>query len=351
MGIVRESLNFASPLERSRAINGDFGHKYLKQTQIAKIRADFAAHFCDSPDYQPEDQAKVNGEPRRLIVSKHKSELTQKDVIAYPGEEIGLGDMVECYGAHWIVTQKDPNTDMYSQGLMELCNTKIRWQNPDTLDIVERWVLIKNPYSTNVKESQTLTTLNGKYEVYITKDEESLAVPPDKRFIIGEAGGKPLVYKLTFPDINAETFDEQGRGIIVWNLVSEEDIRESDNLELMIADYVEPTMSSVKPGDEAPLYTATIRGNNTVIVGYSRIYTCDFTDGNGIVRPADKLSNIVWTISCDRSVEQYVTLEPNGVECRVTVADEDDAINQKFILSCHCDGSDTGSYQIECVVM
>ena len=351
MGIVRESLNFASPLERSRAINGDFGHKYLKQTQIAKIRADFAAHFCDSPDYQPEDQAKVNGEPRKLIVAKHKSELTQKDVIAYPGEEIGLGDMVECYGAHWIVTQKDPNTDMYSRGLMELCNTKIRWQNPDTLDIVERWVLIKNPYSTNVKESQTLTTLNGKYEVYITKDEESLAVPPDKRFIIGEAGGKPLVYKLTFPDINAETFDEQGRGIIVWNLVSEEDIRESDNLELMIADYVEPTMSSVKPGDEAPLYTATIRGNNTVIVGYSRIYTCDFTDGNGIVRPADKLSNIVWSISCDRSVEQYVTLEPNGVECRVSVADEDDAINQKFILSCHCDGSDTGSYQIECVVM
>ena len=351
MGIVRESLNFASPLERSRAINGDFGHKYLKQTQIAKIRADFAAHFCDSPDYQPEDQAKVNGEPRKLIVAKHKSELTQKDVIAYPGEEIGLGDMVECYGAHWIVTQKDPNTDMYSRGLMELCNTKIRWQNPDTLDIVERWVLIKNPYSTNVKESQTLTTLNGKYEVYITKDEESLAVPPDKRFIIGEAGGKPLVYKLTFPDINAETFDEQGRGIIVWNLVSEEDIRESDNLELMIADYVEPTMSSVKPGDEAPLYTATIRGNNTVIVGYSRIYTCDFTDGNGIIRPAEKLSNIVWTISCDRSVEQYVTLEPNGVECRVSVADEDDAINQKFILSCHCDGSDTGSYQIECVVM
>ena len=351
MGIVRESLNFASPLERSRAINGDFGHKYLKQTQIAKIRADFAAHFCDSPDYQPEDQAKVNGEPRKLIVAKHKSELTQKDVIAYPGEEIGLGDMVECYGAHWIVTQKDPNTDMYSRGLMELCNTKISWQNPDTLDIVERWVLIKNPYSTNVKESQTLTTLNGKYEVYITKDEESLAVPPDKRFIIGEAGGKPLVYKLTFPDINAETFDEQGRGIIVWNLVSEENIRESDNLELMIADYVEPTMSSVKPGDEAPLYTATIRGNNTVIVGYSRIYTCDFTDGNGIIRPAEKLSNIVWTISCDRSVEQYVTLEPNGVECRVSVADEDDAINQKFILSCHCDGSDTGSYQIECVVM
>ena len=351
MGIVRESLNFASPLERSRAINGDFGRKYLKQTQIAKIRADFAAHFCDSPDYQPEDQAKVNGEPRKLIVAKHKSELTQKDVIAYPGEEIGLGDMVECYGAHWIVTQKDPNTDMYSRGLMELCNTKIRWQNPDTLDIVERWVLIKNPYSTNVKESQTLTTLNGKYEVYITKDEESLAVPPDKRFIIGEAGGKPLVYKLTFPDINAETFDEQGRGIIVWNLVSEEDIRESDNLELMIADYVEPTMSSVKPGDEAPLYTATIRGNNTVIVGYSRIYTCDFSDGYGIIRPAEKLSNIVWTISCDRSVEQYVTLEPNGVECRVSVADEDDAINQKFILSCHCDGSDTGSYQIECVVM
>lgn len=351
MGIVKESLNFASPLERSRAINGDFGHKYKKETQTAKIRAQFAAHFADSPDYQPETQATVNGVPRRLIVSKHKSELTQKDVIAYPGEDIGLGDMVECYGAHWIVTKKDPNTDMYSQGLMELCNTKIRWQNADTLDIVERWVIIKNPYSTNVRESQTLTTLNGKYEVYITKDEESIAVPPDKRFIIGEAGGKPLVYKLTFPDINAETFDEQGPGIIVWNLVSDEDVRESDNLDLMIADYIEPTQSNIKPGDEAPLYSAIIRGNNTVVVGYSRIYVCDFTDGNGIIQKPENLTNIVWTVKCDRSIEQFVALEQNATECRVSIADEDDAINQKFILSCQCDGSDVGSYEIECVVM
>ena len=351
MDCLRESLNMASPLERSRAINGDFGNKLLKQSQIAKVRAEFAAHFADSPDYQPESEATVNGEPRRLIVSKHKSELTQKDVIAYPGEDISLGDMIECYGSHWIVTQKDPNTDIYSKGLMELCNTKIRWQNTETLEIVERWVLIRNPYSTNIKESQTLTTLNGKYEVYITKDAESLAVPPDKRFIIGTAGGKPLVYKLTFPDINAETFDGQGQGIIVWNLVSEEDIRGSDNLDLMIADYIEPTQSSYKPGDIAPLYTATIRGNNNIIVGYSRTYVCEFYDGGGVEKDPLDLSNIVWEIQCDDTLRELLTLDTNLAECKITVKDDDEAINRKFVLSCHCDNSDTGSYDVECVVM
>ena len=351
MDCIRESLNMASPLERSRAINGDFGHELLKQTQIAKVRAEFAAHFADSPDYQPESEAKVNGEPRRLIVSKHKSELTQKDVVAYPGEDIGLGDVVECYGSHWLVTQKDPNTDIYSKGLMELCNTKIRWQNTETLEVVERWVIIRNPYSTNIKESQTLTTLAGKYEVYITKDEESLAVPPDKRFIIGEAGGKPLVYKLTFPDINAETFDGLGQGILVWNLMSEEDIHGADNLDLMIADYIEPTKSSYDPGEIAPMYTANIRGNNNCIVGYSRNYVCEFYDGAGVRQDDANLKNVTWSIDCDDVLYELLTLDTNGTECKITVSNDDEAINRKFTLSCQCDGSDVGSYEVECVVM
>ena len=193
-----------------------------------------------------------------------------------------MGDIVECYGAHWIITQKDPNTDIFSRGLMELCTTTLRWQNPETLDIIERWVFVKNPYSTNIKESSTLTTLNGKYEVYVTKDEETLAVAPDKRFIMGTAGGKPLAYKLTFPDIHAETFDGQGQGIIVWNLVSDEDIRPEDNLELMVADYIPPTQSTNPPGT-TPFYTAIIRGGNTVIVGYSKTFACDFYDGRGVL--------------------------------------------------------------------
>ena len=42
------------------------------------MRSQIAEHFSDSPDYQPDTEASVNGEPRRLIVAKHKSELTQK---------------------------------------------------------------------------------------------------------------------------------------------------------------------------------------------------------------------------------------------------------------------------------
>lgn len=351
MDNILESVNMKSPLERSMAINGDFGRKFLKETQIAIVRSQIAEHFSDSPDYQSDTEASVNGEPRRLIVAKHKSELTQKDVIAYPGESLGLGDVVECFGAHWLVTQKDPNTDFYDRGLMELCSTSIRWQNSETLDIVERWAIIRNPYSTNVKESQVLTTLNGKYEVYVPIDEETLAVKPDKRFIIGKAGGKPLVYRLTFPDINAQTYDNQGKGIMVWNLVSEEDVHETDNLDLMIADYVEPTQSISTPGSTVPFYIGTIRGNHQVIVGYSRSYVCDFRDGNDVLKDPSELENIRWSIKAPDEILPYITLEPNGNECRVIIADNDDAINQKFKLRCWAKQSDIASFELECVVM
>lgn len=347
---ILQPFNLASPISRSRAINGDFAHSYLKQTQIQQLRESFARNFANSPDYMPASEARVNGEPRRLIVAKHKSELTQKDVIAYPGEDIGIGDIVECYGAHWLVTQKDPNTDIFSRGLMELCSTTLRWQNPQTLEIVERWVYVKNPYSTNIRESSTLTTLNGKYEVYITKDDETLAVAPDKRFIMGMAGGKPLAYKLTFPDIHAETFDGQGQGIIVWNLVSDEDIRPEDNLELMIADYVTPTQSTNPPG-QTPFYTAIIRGGNTIIVGYSKTFACDFYYGMDVLQDPNEITNITWSVDCDDILKPYISLEPNLNECRVVIEDNDDAINRKFKLSCQADRSDIGTFEVECVVM
>lgn len=346
---TKNSINLVSPVERSKAINGDFGNRYLKQGQIAKIRSDFAAHFADHPDYQPFGSATVNGEPRRLIVSKHKSELTQKDVIAYPGEDIGIGDIIECYGSHWMVTQKDPNTDMYSKGLMELCSTKLRWQNPKTFEIIERWVMIINPYSVNLSESNVITTLQGKYQIFVTKDAESLAVEPDKRFILGEAGGIPLVYKLSFPDHYAETYDGLGQGIIVWNVVSDEDIHGEDNLDLMIADYIEPPESEVPP-DEEIFLTGSITGNDYVIVGYSTLFRCVFKDGNGTVKTPD-LETIEWAVECSEDLRPLITLEPDGDSCKVYVADDDEAINKKFVLCCKAAKSDTSKFEVECVVM
>lgn len=351
MGISKDAPNMASPVSRSMAINGDFGNRLLKQTQIQKIRSELADHFFDTPNYLSESEVSVNGIPRRLIISKHKSELTQKDVIAYPGESLGLGDVVECYGAHWLVTQKDPNSEILDQSMIELCNTKIRWQNPDTLDIIERWAIIKNPYSTNIKESQTLTTLNGKYELYVTKDEESILVPPDKRFLIGKAGGKPLAYRLTFPDITTESYDGQGNGIIVWNLVSEETVKDSDNTDLMIADYISPTKSNLDVGNDPTLFKVMIRGENQILVGYYKKYVCDFYDGSGLVTNSSRIKDIEWSIECNDKIKPFVRIEPNGKECIVMTENEDILINSKLVLKCQCKNSDTGSYQLECVVM
>lgn len=402
-----QPMNF---IQRSRAINGDYGAKYKKEAQILRVQKGIASNFDGHPDFQSEEEASINGEPRRLIVCRHKSEQTQKDIIAYPGENFGIGDVVECYGAHWLITQKDPNTTLYCKGLMELCTLKLRWQNVKTLDIVECWAIIKNPYSTNVDSGKAIETLYGKYKIYVPRTPETLAVAPDKRFIIGVAGDLPTVYKLTFPDPSSESYDGIGNGILIWNVVSDETQMVNDNAELGIANYIdpgimtdpEPTPPDVpdpdnpdpdnpdppgpdNPGPDNPdpdtpdvpevpevpenLWLCRISGKPEVIVGYSRKFTCSFFEeekeedpenteqpDTGDV-PEEEVPRTPptprWFIKNAEELEGLVELIPNGETCTVKVADDDDAVNKTIVLCCESEAGDskTAQFKIRCVVM
>lgn len=337
-----------NPVERSRAINGDSRRNWKKDGQIERVRHGLAAHFKNHPDFQSEEEAFINGKGRNLLVYKHKSELTQKDIIAYPGEDFGIGDVVECYGAHWLITQKDPNTDIVCKGLMELCTLKMRWQNPKTLQIIERWAILKNPYSTNVDKGNVIATVYGKYKIFVPNDEETMTVAPDKRFIIGQAGGRPMVYKLTFPDPSSRSYDAAGPGILIWNVESDEDVHDTDNVELMIADYIAPSTSD-QPEGAVPEFFCEISGKAEVIVGYSRKYACSFYNSAGAVAELTPR----WYIENQEDVSAFAELFVDGTECTIKVRNDDNAINKTIILCCQSvDGnSEIAKYKIDCVVM
>lgn len=56
-----------NPLEKSRWINYGKGSISAKDAKIARLKQDFAKHFSDSIDYEP--NAMVNGICQPLIVS------------------------------------------------------------------------------------------------------------------------------------------------------------------------------------------------------------------------------------------------------------------------------------------
>ena len=89
-------------LEKNRWICFGKEATYAKDSRIAALQKDFANHFKDSIDYQPE--AKVNGKQQELIVAKNKSVTNTRRIYAYPGETFYAGDVVDALNAKWLIT-------------------------------------------------------------------------------------------------------------------------------------------------------------------------------------------------------------------------------------------------------
>ena len=71
-------------LEKNRMICYGKGMSYAKDAKIARLQEDFARHFADSIDYEPETL--INGVRQQLIVSRNKSVTNERRIFAYPGD-------------------------------------------------------------------------------------------------------------------------------------------------------------------------------------------------------------------------------------------------------------------------
>ena len=157
-------------LEKNRWICFGKEATYAKDSRIAALQKDFANHFKDSIDYQPE--AKVNGKQQELIVAKNKSVTNTRRIYAYPGETFYAGDVVDALNAKWLITEVDQNKEVYTKGIMQLCNRELIWQNRHTGEILRRWVTAEKPYYSNLDEAKPLTVSSREYKIQVTFDEE-----------------------------------------------------------------------------------------------------------------------------------------------------------------------------------
>ena len=165
---------------RARAVGGAAKMSNKKDVKIAFAKRDFAAHFKDSVDY--EDNTLVNGLSQKLVVSRSNSVAKEKKIWAYPGDSLNLGDIVDCYNCKWLVTEIEPNDEIFLRGKMELCNRQIQWQNPITGEIVSRWATLSKPYYANNKELVMTSLSQREYKVHhsiVQKYEYALYLLPD----------------------------------------------------------------------------------------------------------------------------------------------------------------------------
>lgn len=305
-----------------RAIHGAVGSANAQETLRREIRRGRAQDYTTSIGYVPD--ALRNGELQPIVATTTNSSY-KYDIIAMPEDELCVGDILDFYGEHWIVTDVRSVDVVSLIGTARQCNHLFRWQNFEGV-IVERWgVLDSGIYSTTLQDGNALTVMDRQYKIYLPFDDETAKLYIDKRIateIAYDKNGKQIlvVYQITGRDSISTSYGTGGH-LLVMNAKSSGDYDPTrDNLELMLCDYITP------PGeDDAPTSDALvceISGRTTLKAGVgARNYTATFFTVDG---DAAEGVTPVWTVlpPDDTGMAVYWT-ETDGV---LSLSASEDAI-------------------------
>lgn len=85
----------------------------------------------------------IDGVTREAAVI-NSDDLNIKTILSMPGEDIPHGGLVDWMGYHWMITDKDVNTEVYAKGIMQQCNYLLRWVDPVEKKVYEHWCIVED---------------------------------------------------------------------------------------------------------------------------------------------------------------------------------------------------------------
>lgn len=320
-----------------RALQNVIGATDESSLRRLERQRQWADEFDESFSYE---KALRNDVPQDFIF-KSTQEDNQFMVYTRPDEEINIGDILYWNGMHWLVRVKDFNTAVYNSATIVCCNRQIKWQNPDTREIITRWCFAAKPYTSNVEEGNVVTLLHGRYDIELPYDEETIAVPVGKRFLLDVIGGHPMCYKLVFPDVNTNKFQDSVGGFIEWTLESDEFQKDNDRVDLMVCNYLEP-----EPEDpETDLNRSVIIGRDELKIGGLRQYTAKIYSQDETELPVEGYA-LSWELVCSDTVRQYVHIESDGASCRLSCDMQEFLMGTDITLTLDCHDESTQNSEI-----
>lgn len=172
------------------------------------------------------------------VLSTEDSDI--KKVLSMPGEILPHGELVYWADNYWLITEVDPDDELYSKGKMQQCNFLLKWKKENG-DIVERWSIVEDGTKYLIGEtSQAMMTVgNARIAVTVGRDDETVNINRGMRFIIDDPDtSESLAYQVTKPNKMFNVYN--GKGVIRF-IMNEVSSTELDNMELRIADYYSPT--------------------------------------------------------------------------------------------------------------
>ncbi len=179
----------------------------------------------------------IDGESRDVAIT-NTDNLDTKHIYSLPGEDIPHGGYVEWMDNHWLVTERDANSEIYTKAIMLQCNYLLKWIDDDDV-IHEQWCIVEDgtKYLTGEYEDRNFVVTRGDSRIAVTiaRNEFTSKLGRKNRFLIDDPNSPEiLAYALTKPLKLNNVFNDNGVYKFVLQEVNTTDL---DNQELRIADY------------------------------------------------------------------------------------------------------------------
>ncbi len=217
-----------------------------KERSVNKLLHDIRKLAPASPAYR---DVEINGQPRHLIVNS-TLDTTIKGIIAMPGEPLCVGNHVKyCDHDYW-VTDASVDDGIYAYGKMTVCTDVVRFISPHDGSIVEYPTILTNATKFNTGETpnKRLTIPSGQFTMLLPIDDHTIKLGNGFRFLLDKRKDFPSAYKLTYVDASTYGYDDGLLNIVLLQCALN---RETDNIDLMIANYYD---TYKKPEDKPSLY-------------------------------------------------------------------------------------------------
>lgn len=291
-GQHHNALKQQSTLIREAKFTEHVGYKRVKVNGFT-----YDAHFTPSTEFSANEN-----EGSYYIEFRHGVEFPMGTYVYIPNEQEKMEP--------WLITAR-PDNVLVKRVSIQKCNFLMRWQHEDSTEIIERWTVLRRPYSATIDGSDYIQYSIKEYRLLLPLDEDTKKLHVDHRLVMEESNGLPLTYIITAFDSLSEAYS--GTETVLAINVKQSASTEKDNLEEKVADYVEPQ----------PEIACIIKGSDEVKIG-----------GTGTLLTVDKDVNgeaPVWNvIASDGMEDQYIVEQVNATSIKLIVKSNSKLIGGLF---------------------
>ena len=244
--------------------------------------------------------------------------------------------------AFWLVSTLPDNNRIYEKALLWKCRQTLRFRSPLSNDVVQYPIYVENAtqYGTGENSREHLTIGDASYLIYLPCNEETVLIDDRFRFLMDRNHRRPTAYRVTQVDtVSYAVGDETDGGLIRLSVVETPFNEETDNRELMVADYyptheesITDKISVVDPdrnelitmgeSKELLVFSTSADGNLVSVSEFDYM----ITDGNEICESTSKTGNkiTIHVKSYKETVGRTITLRVSrglaSAEIMLTVA-------------------------------